>query len=157
MKKLWQEVSESSYMQLKQLFIYCATKQKVIKDGTLKVLAFNKGMKPLRRQNQILILFHQYKLGIAASAAAVLTWIFHRAMKSPSSIILIFLFHQMLFQHLMYLHYIYPATVQNYKKLLLKSLVVMETDHVWSILRRILLSDCIQLHLPLGNKVKYRK
>lgn len=57
----------------------------------------------------------------------------------------------------MYLHYIYPATVQNCENLLLKSLVVMETDHVGSILRRILLSDYIQLHLPLGNKAKYRK
>lgn len=58
MNKLWQEVSESSYMQLKQIFIYYATKQKVIKDGTFKVLTLDKAMKPLRRQNQILILFH---------------------------------------------------------------------------------------------------
>lgn len=58
MNKLWQEVSESSYMQLKKLFIYCATKQKVIKDRTFKVLTLNTAVKPLRRQNQILVLFH---------------------------------------------------------------------------------------------------
>jgi len=40
-------------MQLKQFFIYCATKQKVVKNGTFKVLTLDKVMKPLRRQNQI--------------------------------------------------------------------------------------------------------
>lgn len=54
MNKFWQEVSESSYMQLKQIFIYCATKQKVIEGGTFKVLTIDKSMKPLRRQNQII-------------------------------------------------------------------------------------------------------
>lgn len=43
------------------------------KRWAFKVLTLNKAMKPLRRQNQILILFHQYKPGIAASATAVLT------------------------------------------------------------------------------------
>lgn len=53
----------------------------------------------------------------------------------------------------MCLHYIYPVPVQNYENTLLKSMVVMETDHVGSTLGRILLSDYIQLHWPLGNKI----
>lgn len=58
MNKLWQELSEGSYMQLKQIFIYCATKQKVIKYEHFKVVTLDKTMKPMRKQNQILVAFY---------------------------------------------------------------------------------------------------